>query len=191
MTRERLSAFTDGVVAILITIMVLDLRVPTGPNWADLLKNYYSFIAYFTSFFILAIYWNNHHHLFHLLKQVSGRILWLNMILLFVMSFVPFTTAWLAEYAGYQVPEFLYTMNNLIVDVFYTFLTFEILKKSGFQILKSHWGWKAGFSMLVLLIGIILNAITSFHQVGIICTLLSIIPWIIPDRQIENYVNKS
>ena len=191
MNRDRLSAFTDGVVAILITIMVLDLRSPDGPSWHDLFKNYYDFIAYFTSFFIVAIYWNNHHHLFHLLKRVSGKILWANMILLFVMSFVPFTTSWVAQYAGSQAPELLYTVNNLAVDVAFVALSAAILKTNDVKLFETQWGRKTLFSMLVLVVGVLLILFTSFHQIGLIMTLLSMIPWIIPDKQIENHVNNN
>src|SRR6185369_5822038 len=97
MTKGRLEAFSDGVIAILITIMVLELHVPHGGDWHALAALAPVFIAYVLSFVFLGIYWNNHHHLLHVAKQVNGRIMWANLALLFFLSLVPFASAWMGE----------------------------------------------------------------------------------------------
>lgn len=108
MHKTRLEAFSDGVIAILITIMVLDLRPPHGSAWADLRPVLPSFLCYALSFLMLGIYWNNHHHLLQAAQKVNGRILWANMHLLFWLSLVPFTTSWMAENHAAARPVALY-----------------------------------------------------------------------------------
>ncbi|EKF52160.1 TMEM175 family protein [Lactococcus garvieae] len=191
MTSGRISAFTDGIVAILITVMVLNLRIPKGPNWSDLFDMSFIFLTYLASFYLLAIYWNNHHHLFHLAEKVSGKILWWNIMLLFFMSFIPFTTNWLSEYSGSKTPEILYAVNNLAIDIIFNILSYEIFKSRNYKLKDMRWVWKGGFSILILVIGIILTILLPVAQISLIATILSMIPWIIPDKQIESYVNKN
>jgi uncharacterized membrane protein len=97
MSKERLAAFSDGVMAIIITIMVLELRVPHGDDWSALSQLWPIFLSYVLSFLYIAIYWNNHHHLLHAFKQVNGKILWANTHLLFWLSLIPFATGWMGE----------------------------------------------------------------------------------------------
>ncbi|MBK8565319.1 MAG: DUF1211 domain-containing protein [Saprospiraceae bacterium] len=97
MEKNRLEAFSDGVLAIIITIMVLELKVPHGAEWGDLLKLWPKFLSYVLSFIYVGIYWGNHHHLMHTVQRVSGGIIWSNMLLLFFLSLVPFATAWMGE----------------------------------------------------------------------------------------------
>src|SRR5215813_2744655 len=97
MGKDRLAAFSDGVFAIIITIMVLELKVPHGTGWHDLLALWPTFLSYVLSFIYVGIYWNNHHHMFHAVKTVNGTVLWANLHLLFWLSLTPFTTAWMGE----------------------------------------------------------------------------------------------
>src|SRR6476469_4717361 len=104
MTKGRLEAFSDGVIAILITIMVLELRVPHGTSLATLTPMLPVFLAYVLSFIYVAIYWNNHHHLLHAAERISGSVMWANMLLLFALSLVPFATGWMGENHNAPVP---------------------------------------------------------------------------------------
>ena len=108
MTKGRLEAFTDGVIAILITIMVLDLKVPEGSGWHSLRPAIAVLLKYALSYVFLGIYWNNHHHMFHLVSRVTGGMLWANLHLLFWLSLVPFVTSWMAEHPEDPLPTALY-----------------------------------------------------------------------------------
>src|SRR5215203_655779 len=109
MTRSRLEAFSDGVLAIIITIMVLELKPPEGPEWRNLTPDvWHTLLSYLMSFVFLAIYWNNHHHMIHCVKRVNGRILWANMHLLFWLSLTPYVTAWMGEHELQKAPAASY-----------------------------------------------------------------------------------
>jgi uncharacterized membrane protein len=122
-TRGRLEAFSDGVFAILITIMVLELRPPHGATLADLSPLVPKLLSYLLSFAYLGIYWNNHHHMLHAVQRVNGRVLWANLHLLFWLSLVPFVTAWLGEHHSAPAPVALYGLVMLLAAVAYTILT--------------------------------------------------------------------
>src|SRR5437764_5838154 len=127
MHKTRLEAFSDGVVAILITIMVLELRLPAGADWTALRSLGPTFAAYVLSFVYLGIYWNNHHHLFHVVERVSGGIMWANLHLLFWLSLVPFATAWLGENHAAALPTAVYGVVLLMAAIAYTILVRVIL----------------------------------------------------------------
>ncbi len=131
MTKNRLEAFSDGVLAIIITIMVLELKVPHGTDLAALQPVIPFFIAYILSFIYLGIYWNNHHHMLHTVKYVSGGILWANLHLLFWLSLIPFTTGWMAENHFAELPIALYGVNLLMAAISYFILQTIILKLHG------------------------------------------------------------
>src|SRR5262245_54900994 len=122
MTKTRLEAYSDAVLAIIITIMVLELRVPHGTGWAELRPLMPVFMSYVLSFVFLSIYWNNHHHLMHAADRVNGRILWANSHLLFWLSLVPFTTAWLGENHVAPLPAAAYGGVLLMAALAYTIL---------------------------------------------------------------------
>jgi uncharacterized membrane protein len=117
MTKERLTAFTDGVLAVVITIMVLELKPPHGAEPAALLPLVPTFAGYLLSFIYVAIYWNNHHHFFSLVRSVNGAILWANIHLLFWLSLVPFTTAWLGDHPAAAIPTAVYGVSLLMPAV--------------------------------------------------------------------------
>ena len=131
MTRGRLEAFSDGVIAILITIMVLELVPPHGTQVADLLPLWPKFLCYVLSFAYLAIYWNNHHHLLQAAKTVSGRVLWANMLLLFWLSLVPFATSWMGENDFASQPVALYGIVLIMAAVSYYFLVRALIRAPG------------------------------------------------------------
>src|SRR5690349_9046799 len=127
MTRSRLEAFSDGVIAIIITIMVLELRPPHGPDWHALSELGPKFLAYALSFIYIGIYWNNHHHLMHTVDRVDGAILWANLHLLFWLSLVPFTTAWMGDYGRETAPTVLYGASLLMPAIAFTILVRTII----------------------------------------------------------------
>src|SRR5215203_950809 len=131
MKTARLEAFSDGVIAILITIMVLELRVPHGTDWRALIPLVPVFLSYVLSFVFLGIYWNNHHHLLHATERVNGRILWANLHLLFWLSLIPFTTGWMGESHLAAWPTALYGLVLLAAGVAYLILQNSIVKHQG------------------------------------------------------------
>ena len=137
MSKGRLEAFSDGVIAILITIMVLELRPPTGTDLAALLPLIPIVLSYVLSFAFLGIYWNNHHHLFQVVRQVNGRVLWMNLHLLFWLSLIPFVTAWVGENNFAAWPVALYGMVLLLAGGAYYLLVRSLLA-------LHDWGFSAG-----------------------------------------------
>src|SRR5439155_11376554 len=131
MSTTRLEAFSDGVLAIIITIMVLELKVPHGTDWAALQPVVPVFAAYVLSFVFLGIYWNNHHHMLHLTDRVTGGILWANLHLLFWLSLTPFVTGWVGENHSAAVPTAVYGVVLLMAAVAYTILAQVIIASQG------------------------------------------------------------
>src|SRR6478672_6894925 len=131
MGKDRLAAFSDGVIAIIITIMVLELKVPHGADWKVLLGVTPSFVSYVLSFIYLAIYWNNHHHLLHTVTRVDGHILWANSHLLFWLSLIPATTAWMGENFLAPIPTAVYGGTLLMPAIAYYLLQKAILRRHG------------------------------------------------------------
>jgi len=131
MPKERLTAFSDGVIAIIITIMVLELKVPHGSDWSALANLAPVFASYVLSFLYLAIYWNNHHHLMHTATRVNGVILWANMHLLFWLSLIPFATGWMGENQFTRLPTALYGVALLMPAIAYNLLQRAIVAHHG------------------------------------------------------------
>jgi len=197
MTRHRLEAFSDGVIAILITIMVLELHVPHGadPHGTDLaaLRPLLPlFLTYILSFVFLAIYWNNHHHMFHLVHRVNGKILWANMHLLFWLSLVPFVTGWMGENSNAPVPTAAYGLVLLMAAIAYTILVYAIIAEQGEQSeLRAAIGndVKGKVSMALYVAAVPLAFV---HQLlaDAIFVIVALI-WLAPDRRIEARVIQS
>ena len=133
MTKGRLEAFSDGVLAIIITIMVLELKVPRGASWADLAPVFPVLLSYLVSFVYIGIYWNNHHHMLHATQHVSGGVLWANLHLLFWLSLVPFTTGWMGENHFAALPTALYGVVLLMAAIAYWLLQQCIVAANGAQ----------------------------------------------------------
>ena len=187
MSKTRLEAFTDGVIAILITIMVLELRTPHGTTWAALREDLPVLLAYVLSFVLIGIYWNNHHHMLHACGKVTGAILWANLHLLFWLSLVPFTTAWMGENHFTSAPLALYGFVLLMAGLAYVILQQLIIAAQGpHSVLKAAVGgdWK-GKASPVLYITAIVYAFWSPVISQVLYALVALM-WFIPDRRIED-----
>jgi uncharacterized membrane protein len=186
MNRNRLEAFSDGVFAILITIMVLELKVPHGTEFSSLKPIIPVFFSYVLSFIYLGIYWNNHHHMLHTVKKVSGSMLWANLHLLFWLSLIPFVTAWMGENNFAATPLALYGINLLMAAVAYYVLQKVILRNHGREsiLAKAIGGDLKGKMSPILYTIAILSTFVNDWIAGAIYVLVALI-WLIPDRRIE------
>jgi len=192
LTKNRLEAFSDGVLAIIITIMVLELKVPHGTELSSLLPVLPYFVSYVLSFAYLAIYWNNHHHMLHTVKKVSGGILWANLHLLFWLSLIPFTTGWMAENNFAPFPVALYGINLLLAAIAYYILQTIILRIHGEDSLLSKAignDLKGKISPVLYVAAIALTFVNEWVSGGIY-VLVALI-WLIPDKRIERIVNNA
>ncbi|MBK5285399.1 MAG: DUF1211 domain-containing protein [Bacteroidia bacterium] len=190
MNKTRLEAFSDGVLAIIITIMVLELKVPHADDLASLIPLIPVFLSYVLSFIYLAIYWNNHHHMLHTVKHVSGGILWANMHLLFWLSLVPFVTGWIGENHFAQIPMALYGFVLLMAAIAYFILQGMILKSQGGESLLAKAignDVKGKISPWLYVIAII-SVFFSTWIAGAIYVFVALI-WLIPDKRIERRFN--
>ena len=186
MPKSRLEAFSDGVLAIIITIMVLELKVPHGVEPAALKPLLPVFLSYVLSFVYVGIYWNNHHHLLHATKHVSGAILWANLHLLFWLSLFPFTTGWMGENNVAPMPAAVYGFVLLMAAIAYYLLQLAIIAKQGRDsLLKAALGrdWKGKISV-VLYLGALLLAFVK-PWIAIAVYVLVALMWLVPDRRIE------
>jgi uncharacterized membrane protein len=187
MGKSRLEAFSDGVIAIIITIMVLELKAPHHATLEALRPLVPVFLSYALSFVYVGIYWNNHHHLLHAAHKVSGGILWANLHLLFWLSLIPFTTAWMDENHYEAVPTALYGAVLLMAAIAYVILQQLIIRSQGpDSILKKAVGidWKGRLSPVAYLAAILLAPWSSWlpHALYVLIALV----WLIPDRRIEH-----
>jgi len=186
MTTSRLEAFSDGVVAILITIMVLELRPPHEATFQSLKPLIPVLFSYLLSFIFLGIYWSNHHHLFHAAQQVNGRVLWANLHLLFWLSLIPFVTAWMGENHFGPAPVALYGIILLLAAIAYTILVQSLLSLHGpDSLLANALGadFKGKISVLLDLIAIPLSFFKPWIAFAIY--VLVAVMWLVPDRRIE------
>ncbi len=184
--RNRLEAFTDGVLAIVITIMVLEMKPPHSAHFADLKPVLPVFLSYALSFVYLGIYWNNHHHLLHATREVTGGILWANMLLLFCLSLIPFTTAWMGENHFEAAPMALYGVVLLLSAVAYWNLQRCIVRVHGAEsVLAKAVGrdfkGKASLAMYAAAVGL---AFVAPWIAGAIYVAVAVM-WLAPDRRIE------
>ena len=183
----RLEAFSDGVLAIIITIMVLELKVPHAPEPGAILALWPVFLSYVLSFIYVGIYWNNHHHMLHVTKTVTGGVLWANLHLLFWLSLLPFSTGWMGENHFGQWPTILYGINLLLCAVAYFLLERCILAVEGpDSVLARAVGMdlKGKISPLLYLLGIA-GAWLIAPWVGILFFAIAAAIWLVPDRRIE------
>jgi uncharacterized membrane protein len=192
MGKDRLAAFSDGVIAILITIMVLELRIPHGADWQALSSVAPSFLTYVISFIYLAIYWNNRHHLLHTLTRVDGLILWANCHLLFWLSLIPAATAWMGQNLSAPLPTAIYGAALLMPAIAYYLLQVAIMHREGNQsVLAKALGRdiKGKISPLLYGAGIVLAFVTPW--VSIALYVLVAVIWLVPDRRIEHIVGEA
>lgn len=188
MRTGRLEALSDGVLAIIITIMVLELKIPEGHTLADLVHSTgVGLLSYLLSFVYVGIYWNNHHHMFHLVKQVTGGILWANLGLLFALSLLPFTTAWLDESRFARTPVFLYGLNLLAAAVTYFVLQAVAIRRQGPDSpLRRAVGndRKGRLSTAILLAGLLSTLTPLPVWLALTCFAAVAVLWIVPDPRI-------
>lgn len=192
MGKTRLEAFSDGVLAIIITIMVLELKVPHGADWATLSTLLPVFLSYVLSFIYVGIYWNNHHHMLHTVKHVSGGVLWANLHLLFWLSLLPFVTGWMGENHFAPLPTALYGGVLMMAGIAYWILARTIIATEGNDSLLAKAigrDFKGNISVVVYALAIVL----AFHY-GIVSQLLYVavaLMWLVPDRRIEKVMDHS
>lgn len=186
MSKGRLEAFSDGVIAIIITIMVLELKVPHGADLESLRPLIPVFLSYVMSFVLLGVYWNNHHHLFQAVRHVDGRILWANLHLLFWLSLIPFVTGWMGENHFDSWPVALYGVVLLFAGFAYLILTRTLVARHGAEApLTQALGrdFKGKVSVLAYVVAIPLALVRPWLA-GTIYVLITIL-WLIPDRRFE------
>ena len=191
MNKTRLEAFSDGVIAIIITIMVLELKIPHGSDWHSLQTLAPKFLSYIISFVYIAIYWSNHHHLLQTLKHVNGSVLWSNTNLLFWLSLVPFATAWAGENHFAELPVDIYSFIMLMAGVSYFILSKTIIKVQGKDsILSSAIG--KDMKGIISMVGYAIAVPLAFYfKEGSLIIIVSIaLLWLIPDRRIEKKVSE-
>jgi len=190
MTKERMAAFTDGVVAILITIMVLELKVPEGHDLAALMAQWPLLLAYALSFVNVGLIWNNHHHLLMSVEQVDGRVLWANLFVLFWLSLLPFVTTWMGESHYANFPTALYGIVMLFTAGAWSLLVSSLIRSNGgsesflARAIGGHRDYKTLISALLNLIAIP-SALLGFAWIAVCCYLAIAAIWIIPDQRIE------
>lgn len=187
MKKGRVEAFSDGVLAIIVTIMVLELKVPEGAAWSDLFTLLPKFLSYILSFMMVIIYWNNHHHIFQTVEKVNGKVLLANGFLLFFLSLIPFATAWMGENHFASKPVILMGIILLLSGTAYLVLTKVIASSHGedsvlAKILEND--WKGNISWLGYVLGIILGFFYPF--ISVIIYFIIALMWFIPDKRIES-----
>ncbi|HUQ33239.1 MAG TPA: TMEM175 family protein [Pyrinomonadaceae bacterium] len=192
MNKGRLEAFSDGVIAILITILVLELKIPHGADWEALRPLLPVFLTYILSFVYLGIYWNNHHHMLHATRAINGKILWANLHLLFWLSLVPFVTGWMGENHFAPLPTAVYGVALLFAAIAYTILQTLIVRQSeANRSLAEAVGkdLKGKLSMLCYLLAIPLAFVHQWISDGLY--VLVAMMWLIPDRRIESKLEET
>jgi len=187
MKTNRLEAFSDGVLAIIITIMVLELKAPEEITLEALLHRLPIFISYIVSFIYIGIYWNNHHHLFQITEKVNGRILWANLHLLFWLSLIPFASSWIGENHIESLPLAFYGLILFMSGIAFLWLQKAILKHHdedfALRKVENSSNKKSNLSMLIYLIGIGMSFVNPWIAIG--CYVLVALFWIVPSKRIE------
>ena len=191
MKTTRLEAFSDGVLAIIITIMVLELKVPHAVDLAALKPLLPVLMSYVLSFIYIGIYWNNHHHLFQVTEQVSGGILWANLHLLFWLSLFPFTTGWIGENGLATIPTAVYGFVLLMAAIAYVVLERAIIAREGRDSLLAQavgGEWKGKLSLVLYVAAIPLAFVSPWIAAGLY--VFGALLWLVPDRRIERQLKK-
>lgn len=192
MNKTRLEAFSDGVIAILITIMVLELKIPHGDNWSALMPLFPVFLTYVLSFVILGIYWNNHHHMFQATQRIDGKIMWANLNLLFWLSLFPFVTGWMGENHFAPLPTAVYGAVQLMAGISYTLLQTLIVRHHEGENakLKEAVGsdFKGKLSIALYATAIPLAFVNQWISDAIFVAVATM--WLIPDQRIERKVHE-
>lgn len=188
MKKSRMEAFSDGVLAVIITIMVLEIKAPQGDDLQAFKAVLPGLLSYVLSFVYVGIYWNNHHHMLHIVEKVNGDILWRNMILLFFLSLIPFTTKWMDETSFKPIPVVIYGINLLICALAYVFMQTGLINIDGeksklAEAIKGD--FKGKISPVLYILGIVSGYFFPLIGLGFY-TIVAII-WINPDKRIERF----
>lgn len=190
MPKNRMEAFSDGVLAIIITIMVLELHMPDGATFDAIKSIIPTFIAYILSYLYVGIYWNNHHHLVSTLSKVSGKILWFNLHWLFWMSLLPMTTKWLGAYPFRTAPTFVYGFILFMCAISYYLLQIEVLKQhKKYSKLKQIFGRDLKGKISIILYLTITICALFLPILSYVLLFVPTLLWVIPDRRIEKFYN--
>jgi TMEM175 potassium channel family protein len=192
MTKHRLEGFTDGVIAILITIMVLELHVPQQPTWQALKPLTPIYLTYLLSFVFLGTYWNNHHHLLHAAERINGKVLWANLHLLFWLSMVPFVTGWMGENHFAAAPTALYGLVLLLAGIAFYILAHLLIAAQGpdSKLAMAFGRDRKGKASLVAYVIAILLAFMN-HWIALAIYVVVVLMWLPPDRRIERVLDGS
>ncbi|HQW69998.1 MAG TPA: TMEM175 family protein [Flavobacterium sp.] len=191
MNKNRLEAFSDGVLAIIITIMVLEFKVPTQTTFEAVIPLFHKFLSYILSFIYVGIYWNNHHHLMHTVRRVNGNILWANLHLLFWLSLIPFATAWIGEHHFAPFPMMLYGIILMMNGIAFNILQRTIIQHHGKDSLLSKAvgkDYKGKASVVLYLIAVFL---TKYYPIASGCIYIFVaLMWLVPDKRIEHILEE-
>jgi len=190
MHKERLEAFSDGVIAVIITIIVLEMKVPHGPDLAALAPLLPVFLTYVLSFVYVGIYWNNHHHMLHATRSINGASMWANLHLLFWLSLLPFTTGWMGENHFERWPTVAYGLNLLLCALAYTILQTCLIRHEGRDSVLARAiarDFKGKLSPVLYLAGIV-TAWTTTAWIGLLFFVAVALMWLVPDRRLEDLV---
>ena len=188
MRTSRLEAFSDGVLAIIITIMVLELKIPDAPTLQALGSSATGFLTYLLSFVYIGIYWNNHHHMFQVVEHVNGTVLWGNLQLLFWLSLLPVSTAWMDQTKFSRTPVVVYGFNLLLAALAYFVLQQAIFRSEGGSGLREALGrdLKGKMSLFLYVSGIALAFVSPWLSLVVFAAVAII--WLVPDRRVERYL---
>jgi len=190
-TKGRLEAFSDGVIAVIITIMVLELKAPESPDWHGLRTLLPTFYTYVLSFIFIGIYWNNHHHLLHATERIGGGAMWANLHLLFWLSLVPFVTAWMGEHPEASIPGAAYGIVLLMCGIAYTILLRTLLAvPGGNPRLEAAVGSDLKGKLSLLLYATAIGLAFVNQGIADAIYLGVALMWLVPDRRIENELHK-
>ncbi len=190
MSTDRLEAFSDGVIAIIITIMVLEFKVPHGADWHALQSLSGVAISYVLSFIYIGIYWNNHHHMMHAVEKINGATLWANLHLLFWLSLVPFTTGWMGENSFATLPVAVYGANLMMCGVAYAILVRALMRAEGPDSIIARAfrsDFKGKVSVLLYCVAIPLAFVNRWLALAVYVAVALI--WFVPDKRIENHLD--
>lgn len=192
MDKGRLEAFSDGVIAIIITIMVLDMKTPEASNWKALISALPQLISYLVSFIYVGIFWNSHHHIFHATHRVSAGLMWANLALLFWMSLMPFSTGWVSRSNFAPLPTAMYGVVLLMIGIFFWLLERIIITNEGpSSVLAKALGNLDGKGLLaVVLYAIAIPLAFEFEAISQAIYIGVAILYLVPDRRIEQHLNK-
>ncbi|MEQ3362182.1 TMEM175 family protein [Raoultibacter massiliensis] len=187
MSKSRLEAFTDAVIAIVMTILVLELHEPTAGSFAALFEEWHRLVIYVVSFLMLAIYWNNHHHMFQAAKAINGKVLWANNLFILSLSVFPFVTSWMGDYFSDLAPQLSFGIAIMMADVMFFAVAFNLKKATddnetvSIFFNKYYKSWiSIGVNVVALLLGMLIRPELIF-----ILNALMLALWVVPERRIE------